>query len=126
MNRTAAARAAVSLLPGVVRDGPRDHGSIIARDRQSARSTSGLERTGVMENLRVPDTLTVFVVTDQGIARQPENLAQMPFPIAGGWLGGPRMDPVLAPTVVNAHMVDRRIGSGQLRPGMSLRSRGSI
>ena len=124
MTRTiAAALAAALLLPGVARAQPQDCGSIIARDPQLARSTSALERTGIMENLRGLGPITVFAVTDQGIARQPENLAQMLFPMAGGSLGGPDMDPVLAPNVVNAHIVDGRIAADQLRPGMSLRSR---
>jgi len=129
MNRTIAAALAVTLLlPAAAGAQPQDCGSIIARDPQLARSTSALERTGIMENLRGLGPITVFAVTDQGIARQPENLAQMLFPIAGGSLGGPDMDPVLAPNVVNAHIVDGRIGADQLRPGMSLRSRsgGSI
>jgi hypothetical protein len=42
---------------------------------------------------------------------------QMLFPIAGSSLGGPDIDPGLAPTVVNAHIVDGRIGADQLRPG---------
>ena len=123
-----AALAATLLLPGALHAQPQDCGSIIARDPQLARATSALERTGILENLRGIGPITVFAVTDQGIARQPENLAQMLFPMAGGSLGGPDIDPVLAPNVVNAHIVDGRIGADQLRPGMSLRSRsgGSI
>jgi uncharacterized surface protein with fasciclin (FAS1) repeats len=111
------------LLPATLHAQPQDCGSIIARDPQLSRAIQALQRTGILENLRGLGPVTVFAVTDQGIARQPEDLAQMLFPIAGGSLGGPDIDPVLAPAVVNAHIVDGRIGADQLRPGMSLRSR---
>ena len=119
----AAALAALLALPATVHAQPQDCGSIIARDPQLTRATSALERTGILENLRGIGPVTVFAVTDQGIARQPENLAQTLFPIAGGQMGGPDIDPVLAPNVVNAHIVDGLVRADALRPGLALRSR---
>ena len=123
MLRTAILVAGALLLPAALHAQPQDCGSVIARDPQLARATQALERTGILENLRGIGPITVFAVTDQGIARQPENLAQLLFPISGSNQGGPDIDPVLAPNVVNAHIVDGRVGADALRPGLSLRAR---
>jgi uncharacterized surface protein with fasciclin (FAS1) repeats len=47
----------------------------------------------------------------------------MPFPVAGGSLGGPVIDPVLAPNLANAPIVDGLVRADALRPGLALRSR---
>ena len=119
----AAALLAPLALAPPARAQAQDCGDVIARDPQLTRATSALERTGILDNLRVIGPLTIFAVTDAGIARQPQNLAEALFPQAGSNQGGQAMDPVLAPNVVNAHIVDGRFGVEALRAGMSLRSR---
>lgn len=97
----------------------------LAGDPQLSRSTEALLRTGLLENLRLGGPYTVFAVTNQGIARHPEPLGSRFFPESGGGTrgGGPSIDPVGAPAVVNSHIVDGRVTSSELRPGQALRTR---
>jgi uncharacterized surface protein with fasciclin (FAS1) repeats len=115
-------------LPGVVRAQSQNCADVIARDPQLSRATQAMSRTGILDNLRGVGPFTIFAVTDEGIARQPENLGALLFPQEGSARGGPSMDPVLAPSVVNAHIVDGRYPIESLHPGQVLRSRsgGSI
>ena len=107
--------AAAPLLPSLALARP--------RGRHRAHPTSAPGLTGIRAKRRGLGPAAVSAATDQGIARQPETLAPMPSPIAGGALGGPDMDPVLAPAAVKARIVGGRIGIDRLRPGISLRRR---
>ena len=96
---------------------------VIARDPQLSRAASALERTGIAEGLRTSGPLTIFVPTDQAIARHPSDLSERRFPQGGSGQGGQMMDPVAAPAAVNAHIVDGRITASELRGGQKLRTR---
>jgi hypothetical protein len=108
MSRPAAA------LPTTLRAQPTGGGSIIARDPPLTRATAALQRTGILGNLRDIASCMALAPTDQASARQPQNPAQMLFPIANGPFGGSGIDPVLAPKVVNVHVVqpDTACGDG--------------
>ncbi|MFC7541329.1 hypothetical protein ACFQU2_20255 [Siccirubricoccus deserti] len=91
--RTIATLAVLALaagLPGVARAQPQNCADVIARDRQLSRATQALSRTGILDNLRGVGPFTIFAATDQGIARQPENLGALLFPQEGSARGGPR------------------------------------
>lgn len=96
---------------------------VIARDPQLSRATSALERTGLADSLRSSGPVTIFVPTDQAIARHPSDLSERLFPQGGSAQGGQSMDPVAAPAAVNAHIVDGRITASELRGGQKLRTR---
>jgi len=70
---------------------------VLARDSQLGRAVAALSRTGILDNLRISNPVTIFAVTDAGIDRQPQNLSQALFPQAGSAQGGSDIDPVMAP-----------------------------
>jgi uncharacterized surface protein with fasciclin (FAS1) repeats len=101
----------------------RNCADVIAADPQLSRTTSALERTGILDSLRFPGSFTIFVPTDQAIARHPSDLSERLFPQGGSDQGGQMMDPVAAPAAVNAHIVDGRLTASELRAGQKLRTR---
>lgn len=102
-------RPATAALAAAPRAQPTDCGSVIARGPQLTRATSVPERTGIPENLRGIGPCAIFVPAERAIARQPQDPAQTLFPIAGGSLGGPDIDPVPAPKVVGARAADAHV-----------------
>ena len=96
---------------------------VIARDPQLSRASSALERTGIAEGLRTSGPLTIFVPTDQAIARHPSDLSERLFPQGGSTQGGQMMDPVAAPAAVNSHILDGRHPASAIRAGDKLRTR---
>jgi uncharacterized surface protein with fasciclin (FAS1) repeats len=96
---------------------------VIARDPQLSRASSALERTGIAEGLRNSGPFTIFVPTDQAIARHPSDLSERLFPQGGSGQGGQMMDPVAAPAAVNAHILDGRHPASEFRAGTKLPTR---
>lgn len=96
---------------------------VIAADPQLSRSASALERTGILEGLRASSPVTIFVPTNEAIARHPSDLAERLFPQGGSNQGGQMMDPVAAPAAVNAHILDGRHPASEFTAGQTLRTR---
>lgn len=87
----------------------------------AARFVDVAVRTHVAQDLREVGPFTIFVPTDEAVARVAPGLANIVFP--GRSSGEPSVDPVVGPAVVNAHILAGRYTSGALKPGETVTTR---
>ncbi|NGM24179.1 fasciclin domain-containing protein [Roseomonas stagni] len=78
-------------------------------------------RTHVAQDLREVGPFTIFVPTDDAVAKVAPGLANVVFP--GQTSGERTADPVVGPAVINAHILPGRYTSSSLRPGESVTMR---
>jgi uncharacterized surface protein with fasciclin (FAS1) repeats len=87
----------------------------------AARFVDVAVRTHVAQDLREVGPFTIFVPTDEAVAKVAPGLANIVFP--GRTSGQASLDPVLGPAVVNAHILSGRYTAGALRPGETVTTR---
>jgi uncharacterized surface protein with fasciclin (FAS1) repeats len=78
-------------------------------------------RTHVAQDLREVGPFTIFVPTDEAVAKVAPGLASILFPSRAS--GDASLDSVVGPALVNAHILPGRYTSGALRPGETVTTR---
>ena len=85
--------------------------AVIAQNPQLSAFEAALSRLGVANLLRGPGPYTVLAPTNEAINRLPVNIRND----LGGSNPGDDIDPVRGPAVVNAHIIDGRHLSSEVR-----------
>jgi uncharacterized surface protein with fasciclin (FAS1) repeats len=89
---------------------------VLARTPDTSSFVNALSRTGVSNLLRgSPGPFTILAPTNQAVNRLPINLRNDVFGSPALTEGD--MDPVTAPAVVNAHIIDGRHTAAEVRAG---------
>jgi uncharacterized surface protein with fasciclin (FAS1) repeats len=84
---------------------------VLDRTPDASRFVAALTRTGQTALLRGSGPFTILAPTDEAVGKTPQNIREDVF----GRQPTDDMNPVLAPAVVNAHVVDGKITSADLQ-----------
>ena len=93
---------------------------VLSRTPEASDFASALVRTGQTALLRGPGPFTILAPTNQAVYKLPIQFRNNVFGVAAS--SEQQMDPVLAPAVVNAHIIDGKHMAAEVQAGASTQS----